>query len=129
MFEQLVAETAAKRIVLDSISLYRYGNLSVREQRETFYRLRSVLKRHGLTALLIREESLSEEDKPAFENYVFDGVIRLRLKVYMEKYRMRTLEVTKMRGGRFSRESMYTASQGREFMWCRRVPWWRTWPC
>ncbi|WNQ12019.1 gas vesicle protein GvpD [Paenibacillus aurantius] len=98
LFEQLVAETAAKRIVLDSISLYRYGNLSVREQRETFYRLRSVLKRHGLTALLIREESLSEEDKPAFENYVFDGVIRLRLKVYMEKYRMRTVEVTKMRG-------------------------------
>jgi circadian clock protein KaiC len=98
LFEQIIRQMNCKRIVIDSISLFKYVLAFAQSIRTTVYRLRNILRKYALTALLIREQTEDEGTFPPFENYVFDGVIRLRLKPYLETYRIRTLEVLKMRG-------------------------------
>ncbi|QGR00289.1 circadian clock protein KaiC [Paenibacillus psychroresistens] len=98
LFEQIIRQMNCKRIVIDSISLFKYVVAFAQSIRPTIYRLRNILRKFSLTALLIREQTEEEGAFPPFENYVFDGVIRLKLKPYMETYRIRTLEVLKMRG-------------------------------
>jgi circadian clock protein KaiC len=98
LFEQIIRQMNCKRIVIDSISLFKYVLAFAQSIRPILYRLRNILRKYALTALLIREQTEEEGAFPPFENYVFDGVIRLELKPFMEIHRIRTLEVLKMRG-------------------------------
>jgi circadian clock protein KaiC len=98
LFEQIIGQMDCKRIVIDSISLFKYILAFAQSIRPSMYRLRNILRKFSLTALLIREQTEDEGTHPPFENYVFDGVIRLELKAQMEAFRIRTLEVMKMRG-------------------------------
>lgn len=99
LVEKLIREIDCKRIVIDSISLFRYGAADEEEHRRMLYRLRNILRRHGLTSLLIKERGTMREES-GFEAYISDGFILLQLKQQMEKYRVRTLEILKMRGRR-----------------------------
>lgn len=98
LFERIVAEIGCKRIVIDSISLFRYAADTLEMARKNLYRLRIILRKWEITSILIREQTEQHEDMTPYENYVADGVIRLALRPLMEKYRKRTLEVLKMRG-------------------------------
>lgn len=101
LFDQLVESMSCKRIVIDSISLFSYGLHERDNHRNVIYKLRNVLRKKGLTALLIREQSEVNLNQVPFEHFVVDGVIRLVVKPQLERYRERTLEVIKMRGQKF----------------------------
>ncbi|PYI50723.1 ATPase domain-containing protein [Paenibacillus flagellatus] len=99
LLEKMIRELDCKRMVIDSISLFRYGAADQEEHRRTLYRLRNILRKFELTSLLIKERGTST-DVSGFEAYISDGFIALQLKQQMEKYRVRTLEILKMRGKR-----------------------------
>ncbi|GAA3409981.1 ATPase domain-containing protein [Paenibacillus hodogayensis] len=99
MIEKLIGELNCKRIVVDSISLFRYGTTDEQEHRRMLYRLRNIFRKLGLTSLLIKERGTRKEES-GFEAYIADGFIQLQLKEQMDKYRVRTLEILKMRGRR-----------------------------
>lgn len=99
LVERLIRQIDCKRIVLDSISLFRYGAANEEEHRRMLYQLRNILRKLELTSLLIKEIGASREES-SFEAYVSDGYIQLQLKQQMDKYRVRTLELLKMRGRR-----------------------------
>lgn len=98
LFDKLMSEIKCQRLVIDSISLYKFMSDSVLKQRETLYVLRNILRKHGLTSLMIRETTHMDEGNHAFEHYLFDGIISLRVKPFMDKFRARTIEIQKMRG-------------------------------
>lgn len=101
LFEQTVNEIGCKRLVIDSISLFRYLNGEEEgKNRQNFYTIRNIVRKFGLTSLLIQEMSNREPGHIPFEHFVVDGVIRLSLKEHLHTFRKRTLEVTKMRGTR-----------------------------
>lgn len=99
LIEKLIVDLGCKRIVIDSISLFRYGTANQEEHRRTLYRLRNILRKFELTSVLIKERGTMNEES-GFEAYLSDGYIQLQLKQQMEKYRVRTLEILKMRGRR-----------------------------
>ncbi|WP_411344612.1 ATPase domain-containing protein [Paenibacillus sp. WLX1005] len=99
IFESVVSEIGCKRVVIDSISLFRLVS-SGDQVRNNVYTIRNIMRKHSLTSLFIREYSEIGESNVPFENYICDGIIRLSLKPLMEKYRKRTIEVLKMRGTR-----------------------------
>lgn len=101
LFDQVVDEMDCKRIVIDSVSLFQYGLHSHQAHRKIMYQLRNILRKKGLTALLIREQSEINTNQVPFEHFVADGVIRLMVKPQLERYRERILEVLKMRGTKF----------------------------
>jgi circadian clock protein KaiC len=98
IFDKLMSEIKCRRLVIDSISLYKFMSDSIQKQRETLYTLRNILRKHGLTSLMIRETTHMDEGNHDFEHYLSDGIISLRVKPFMDKFRMRTIEVHKMRG-------------------------------
>lgn len=99
MVERLIRELDCRRIVIDSISLFRYGAADEQDHRRMLYRLRNILRKLGLTSLLIKERGAGREEH-GFEAFIYDGFIELQLRKQMDKYRVRTLEIWKMRGRR-----------------------------
>ncbi|MDL4843209.1 ATPase domain-containing protein [Aquibacillus rhizosphaerae] len=98
IFEHLVEDIGCKRLVLDSLSLLKYlFNEDVMKCRNRIYTFRNILRKKNITALIINEENKTE----TFEQYVFDGVIKLSHKRLLDDYLQRTLEITKMRGTSF----------------------------
>ncbi|WP_275259493.1 ATPase domain-containing protein [Paenibacillus pinistramenti] len=97
IFEQMTAQINCKRLVIDSISLFRFLSRDG-EARSQIFQIRNIVRKMSLTALLIREYCEIENLGRSFENYVCDGIIRLSLQPHLDKYRKRTLEVLKMRG-------------------------------
>lgn len=101
LFEQTVKELDCKRLVIDSISLFRYlDGEEEGKKRQKFFTIRNIIRKFGLTSLLIQEMSYLERGHIPFEHFVVDGVIRLFLREQKQTFRKRTLEVTKMRGTR-----------------------------
>ncbi|WP_017815679.1 ATPase domain-containing protein [Paenibacillus shenyangensis] len=99
LFEQIVREIGCKRVVIDSISLFRMVG-DEEHVRTNVYSIRNIMRKHSLTSFFIREYSEFEGMSMPFENYICDGIVRLSLKPLMDKYRKRTIEVLKMRGTR-----------------------------
>ncbi len=98
--EMILKEIDCKRLVIDSISLFRFHFAEdLKHYRSTLYSLRNIFRKMGITALFIKETSPAVH-RVDFENYVVDGVIQLALKEHFENFRKRTLEVLKMRGTR-----------------------------
>ena len=52
LFEQIIRQMNCKRIVIDSISLFKYVVTFAQSIRPTIYRLRNILRKFALTALL-----------------------------------------------------------------------------
>lgn len=98
LFEHMVREMNCRRVVIDSISLMH--DEKDKESRHNVYRVRNILRKLSLTSLLLREQTYTDRQEISFDHYVVDGVIRLSLKEHLQKYRQRTLEITKMRGTR-----------------------------
>jgi circadian clock protein KaiC len=95
-----VDETAAERIVVDSIAAIfgQFADASV--VRSQLHRLASELRRMGLTAIITGETappSSGAISRHGVEEFVADNVVILRNQLEDEK-RRRTLEVLKMRG-------------------------------
>lgn len=98
LFEQLIREIDCKRVVIDSISLFRTLAGLGTDGREQIYSIRNIMRKFDLTAFFLREYGETEGRSTPFENYVCDGIIRLSLREHLEKYRKRTIEILKMRG-------------------------------
>ncbi|MFB4167731.1 ATPase domain-containing protein [Virgibacillus sp. JSM 102003] len=99
LFEEMIKEIGSKRIVIDSISLLKYLNGN---ERKNFCTLRNVLRKHGLTSILLQEQSGLTSGTASVEHFVFDGYIRLAMKARFHTLRKRTIEVLKMRGTRIT---------------------------
>ncbi|MBP1948073.1 ATPase domain-containing protein [Virgibacillus litoralis] len=97
LFEELIKEIDCKRVVIDSISLIKYVN---GDERKMLYTIRNVLRKHGLTSILLQEQSPLKSETASVEHFVFDGYIRLAIKTRFNTLRKRTIEVLKMRGTR-----------------------------
>ncbi|WP_199615347.1 ATPase domain-containing protein [Paenibacillus alkalitolerans] len=108
LVEQIIRQIGSKRLVIDSISLFKLAAPAVDGHRKSFYSVRNILRKFAQTSLLLQEQSAEQSAVIPFENYVVDGVIRLAMKGHLQNYRKRTLEVLKMRGTRiFEGEHQY----------------------
>jgi circadian clock protein KaiC len=94
---EMIAETGASRVVVDSISNLEGSAESPRKLRESVYGLVNALKAESLTAILTRELHEAEEIGMGPEEFVADGLIVLT-RDYVMGHRMRYLEVLKSRG-------------------------------
>ncbi|MBE4906938.1 hypothetical protein IMZ08_02550 [Bacillus luteolus] len=97
LFEKLINELGCKRLVLDSLSVINYLIRDEYELRSSVYTFRNILRKKGITSLIITEEN----DNNCFEHYIFDGVIKLRKTDILEGVPQRTIEILKMRGADF----------------------------
>jgi len=101
LFEQIVKQLNCKRIVIDSISLFDIGEELEETRRKVIYTLRNILRKFGLTSLLIQEKTTDNSEQTSYVNFLVDGVIHISLSEFMNNYRRRTVEVLKMRGSNF----------------------------
>jgi circadian clock protein KaiC len=94
---EMIHEIGARRVVVDSISLFESHPAVHGNRREAIYGMMNALKREGLTSILIRELSgEGSEIGSAAEDFVADGVIMLTQE-RVENQRVRFLEVMKSR--------------------------------
>jgi circadian clock protein KaiC len=98
LIQQLVEGIGCKRVVLDSISLFRCGQDEERH-RHFINKIGNHLRKYNVTSLLIHELDEHVSNTP-FEHFVLDGVIRMSMQEHLERYRLHTIEVTKMRGAK-----------------------------
>jgi KaiC/GvpD/RAD55 family RecA-like ATPase len=93
-----VAEAKAKRLVIDS---YSAMSLSFKDKIDarivTHTVLGKIVRNMGCTTLLISEVPADEEVGASFEEFVADGVIRLRTSE-LDRGLLRLLEIVKLRG-------------------------------
>ncbi|NQU79619.1 hypothetical protein HQ545_07655 [Candidatus Woesearchaeota archaeon] len=95
----VVKETGASRLVLDSINLLTVLFDTEQDRRMALAMLASNLGDLNCTSLLISEvpEGVGNLGLYGFEDFVVDGVIRLRRDI-MDNHSVRSLSVVKMRG-------------------------------
>ncbi len=101
--ESTIASTGAKRVVIDSLSVF---DMLINDQvayRRSMLALVSNLRRLGVTSILTAEMTTPERSKLRFrtEYFVFDGIIIMYEKGEEDK-RMLAMEVIKTRGSRHS---------------------------
>jgi circadian clock protein KaiC len=97
LFEEIIQSINCKRIVIDSLSLFRYLADEDFEVRKIIYKFKNILAKHKLTSLILNEQFSHSLFTP-FEHFVFDGVIQLDFREKFMEYKERTIEVLKMRG-------------------------------
>jgi circadian clock protein KaiC len=97
-----LAEIGAKRVVVDSITAYGLLFRDEYKRREKILEFFNLLKRWGVTSLIICEDSPKEvEEEEGNIGYISDGIISLYYEHDSEKgIRIHSLEVVKMRGTR-----------------------------
>jgi len=94
----IVMETSAKRIMIDSISHYLHIIKHKMDERDMFLRFINSLKSIGLTPIMT-SESTRGEGEFGFEDYLVDCVLKLSSEASMDKtFPMRMIEVKKTRG-------------------------------
>ncbi|MCP8967247.1 RAD55 family ATPase [Ectobacillus ponti] len=96
LLERIIGSMHCQRLVIDGIGLFSCFAPDKREQRAVLYTLRNLLRRKGVTALLINEGSMAQEGYN-MEHYMMDGVLQLRNRKKGRQLE-RTVEVLKMRG-------------------------------
>jgi len=99
IFPEMIRETGAKRVVVDSITHFHRLASDPGELREVIYSLINALKREGLTPLLLQELTEGEKPGTVAEEYTTDSVIHLTMD-RVRGQRMRFIEVLKSRGTR-----------------------------
>ncbi|MFB3883128.1 MAG: ATPase domain-containing protein [Armatimonadota bacterium] len=109
---EMIAETGATRVVVDSISNLEGSAENPRKLRESVYGLVNALKAESLTAILTRELHEEEEIGMGPEEFVADGLIVLT-RDYVMGHRLRYLEVLKSRGSpHVQTPSLYFIGEG-----------------
>lgn len=94
----IVVETSARRIVVDSISHFMHIIKPRMDERELFLRFINALKSIGLTPIMTSELH-SRNGRIGFEEYLVDCVLELASEASKDKtFPMRMLEVQKTRG-------------------------------
>jgi len=94
---KMIGDIGVTRVVVDSISNLEGAAKESRQFRESVYALVNALKASGLTAVLTCELQEGEEIGAGPEEFVADGLILLT-RSYVQRQRMRFLEVVKSRG-------------------------------
>ncbi|WP_198283991.1 RAD55 family ATPase [Evansella cellulosilytica] len=97
LFEELVEEYGCKRIVIDSLSIFKHLEEDVHKLRKLIYSFKNILGKYRLTSLIISERYTNNQELP-FEHFIFDGLIQLNYREKFDEYKERTLEILKMRG-------------------------------
>lgn len=97
VLERLIHRMGCRRIVIDSVSLYKHLTDEGPVFRQRVYMLTNILRKFSITSLLISETGTSFGMESPIENYVADGVIRLSVKPFMNDFRTRIVEIVKMR--------------------------------
>jgi len=93
----LVDQTQAKRVAIDSVTALIYKLNGVDTVRNFIFRLGYLLSRPGATIMLVSESSRNMSTQIPVEEYISDGIIFLDTKPGANQ-QMRRLEVKKMRG-------------------------------
>lgn len=107
---EMIRETGARRVVVDSISHFHEIADSPRQFRQAVYGLVNALKREALTCLLTRELAEGEELGSGPEEFVADALIMLS-RAYVGGHSMRFLEIKKSRGsGHIAIPSLFSVS-------------------
>jgi circadian clock protein KaiC len=96
--EQVVQETRAKRMLVDSVSHFRQVVHHPLKLRQYFYSFCNCLHRLGLTSFLVKELEQDMENIHSFEEFLVDMVVRLHYEAEDGLKRQRTVEVIKSRG-------------------------------
>jgi circadian clock protein KaiC len=101
--ESTIVATGAKRVVIDSLSVFDMLINDPVSYRRAMLALVSNLRRLGVTSILTAEMSTPERSKLRFrtEYFVFDGILIMYEKGEAEK-RMLAMEVIKTRGSKHS---------------------------
>jgi circadian clock protein KaiC len=111
-FTHMMNGVEYKRIVIDSVSIFKHHVEDKQNYRKVLYSLLSALKRLSLTSLLIYEGSTARAADPVLEHFVSDGIIRLASRTHQDTFKTRTLEVLKMRASHFdAREFVFRMSE------------------
>ena len=102
--EHAIQTVGAKRVSLDSFSAILSQFADVNTVRAELYRICSVLKALGVTAVITAEraEDYGELTRSGVEEFVTDNVVILR-NVLEDEKRRRTVEILKLRGARHQR--------------------------
>ena len=93
----LVDQTQAKRVVIDSITALIYKLEGVDAVRSFIFRLGYALSKPGATVMLLGEADLDAGTQTPVEEYISDGIIYVASESGRNQ-QMRHLEVKKMRG-------------------------------
>jgi len=96
--EQVVKETGAKRLLVDSVSHFFQVVHHSLKLRRSFYSFCNCLHRLGLTTFLVKELEEDKENLHSFEEFLVDIVVRLHYEARYGLKRQRTIEVIKSRG-------------------------------
>ena len=98
--ETAVAESNAKAVAIDSISVMKLFVKDPFEYRSVSTSLVTMLRKQGVTSLLTMEIETPEKDRLLFEPefFIYDGIIVMYLSGGQEENRVPTIEVIKMRG-------------------------------
>jgi circadian clock protein KaiC len=102
----LVDQTQAKRVVIDSITALIYKLEGVDAVRSFIFRLGYALSKPGATVMLIGEADLNTGSQSPVEEYISDGIIYID-SASGRNQQMRHLEVKKMRGVNYRSGPVY----------------------
>jgi len=99
VIEEAIAESNVKRAVIDSLTIMKLPFGTNYEYRQTLFELFSLLRNMDCTVVSTLEaQTASKKDmKYDIEHFVLDGIINV-YNLDLEEYRVRALEIFKMRG-------------------------------
>lgn len=98
LMDSLIAETGARRLLVDSVA--HLANLAdtQHELRPLVYGMLNGIRRAGLTAVITKEVESADLRVIPFEEFLVDTVIRLWYQLETDQYRRRWVDVVKSRG-------------------------------
>lgn len=96
--EDVVRETGARRVLVDSMSHFRQVIEDPVKLRQAVYAFCNGLRRLHLTSLLVQEQEQQNGDLHGFEEFIVDAVVRLSYGSMGGLRRRRIVEIIKSRG-------------------------------
>lgn len=99
VIEQAIADSNVKRAVIDSLTIMKLPFKNAYEYRQTLFELFSLLRNMDCTVVSTLEATTSSKKDMHYdiEHFVLDGIINI-YNLDLDEYRVRALEVFKMRG-------------------------------
>ena len=98
MMDTLIAETGARRLLVDSVAHLAHVTGRSGQLRPLVYGMLNGIRRAGLTAFITKEVESAAPGVIPFEEYLVDSVVRLSYEMTDTMYRQRLIEVVKARG-------------------------------
>lgn len=123
LIETILRQIGCKRVVIDSISLFKYGYEEEHVKRDMIYSIHNAFSKFGMTVLYLREHALDATGIP-FIHFIMDGVIQLSYQNGLEHSRFRSVEIKKLRGTQYIEgQHIYRMTQqGVQVLKTKRIP-------